>query len=159
MYNWFVIQSKPGQLLKAQAELEQQGFETYLPLIKTEQIKKGKRLEVEQPLFPGYLFIFLSKDESNWRPIRSTRGVAKLISFGNEPAVVPMEVVNAIRTQLRHSYSEQQFSKDDRVSISEGPFKDLQAVFVEYDGEQRAFVLLELLGRWQRMSIELSALK
>lgn len=159
MYNWFVIQSKPGQLLKAQAELEQQDFETYLPLIKTEQIKKGKRLEVEQPLFPGYLFIFLSKDESNWRPIRSTRGVAKLISFGNEPAVVPMEVVNAIRTQLRHSYSEQQFSKDDRVSISEGPFKDLQAVFVEYDGEQRAFVLLELLGRWQRMSIELSALK
>jgi transcriptional antiterminator RfaH len=159
MYNWFVIQSKPGQLLKAQTELEQQGFETYLPLIKTEQIKKGKRLEVEQPLFPGYLFIFLSKDESNWRPIRSTRGVAKLISFGNEPAVVPMEVVNAIRTQLRHSYSEQQFSKDDRVSISEGPFKDLQAVFVEYDGEQRAFVLLELLGRWQRMSIELSALK
>ena len=159
MYNWFVIQSKPGQLLKAQTELEQQGFETYLHLIKTEQIKKGKRLEVEQPLFPGYLFIFLSKDESNWRPIRSTRGVAKLISFGNEPAVVPMEVVNAIRTQLRHSYSEQQFSKDDRVSISEGPFKDLQAVFVEYDGEQRAFVLLELLGRWQRMSIELSALK
>ena len=36
MYNWFVIQAKPGQLLKAQAELEQQGYETYLPLLKTE---------------------------------------------------------------------------------------------------------------------------
>jgi len=159
MYNWYVIQSKPGQLLKAQAELEQQGFETYLPLIKTEQIKKGKRLEVETPLFPGYLFIYLSKDESNWRPIRSTRGVAKLISFGNEPAVVPTAIINTIRAELRHTESERQFSKDDRVSIAEGPFKDLQAVFVEYDGEQRAFVLLELLGRWQKMSIELSALK
>jgi transcriptional antiterminator RfaH len=84
--------------------------------------------------------------------------VAKLISFGNEPAIVPTAVVNAIRTQLRHSDSEKQFSKDDKVSINEGPFKDLQAVFVEYDGEQRAFVLLELLGRWQRMSVELSAL-
>ena len=38
MYNWFVIQSEPGQLLKALEELEQQGFETYLPLLKTEQI-------------------------------------------------------------------------------------------------------------------------
>jgi transcriptional antiterminator RfaH len=159
MYNWFVIQAKPGQLLKAQIELEQQGFETYLPLLKTEQIKKGKRVETETPLFPGYLFIYLSKEESNWRPIRSTRGVAKLISFGNEPAIVPTAAINAIRAQLRHTDSEQQFTKDDRVSISEGPFKDLQAVFVEYDGEQRAFVLLELLGRWQKMSVELSVLK
>ena len=159
MYNWFVIQSKPGQLFKAQFELEQQGFETYLPLLKTEQIKQGKRTEIETPLFPGYLFIYLSKEESNWRPIRSTRGVAKLISFGNEPAIVPTAVVNAIRAQLRHSDSEKQFSKDDKVSINEGPFKDLQAVFLEYDGEQRAFVLLELLGRWQKMSVELSVLK
>lgn len=159
MYNWFVIQAKPGQLLKAQVELEQQGFETYLPLLKIEQIKNGKRTEIESPLFPGYLFIYLSKEESNWRPIRSTRGVAKLISFGNEPATVPTAVVNAIRAQLRQTDSEQRFSKDDKVSISEGPFKDLQAVFVEYDGEQRAFVLLELLGRWQKMSVELSELK
>ena len=159
MYNWFVIQSKPGQLFKAQFELEQQGFETYLPLLKTEQIKQGKRTEIEAPLFPGYLFIYLSKEESNWRPIRSTRGVAKLISFGNEPAIVPTTVVNAIRAQLRHIDSEKQFSKDDKVSINEGPFKDLQAVFLEYDGEQRAFVLLELLGRWQKMSVELSVLK
>ena len=158
MFNWFVIQAKPGQLLKAQAELEQQGFETYLPLLKTEQIKKGKRVEVEAPLFPGYLFIFLSKEESNWRPIRSTRGVARLISFGNEPAIVPMDVVNAIRAQLRNTDAEQPFRKDDKVSISDGPFKDLQAVFIEYDGEQRAFVLLELLGRWQKMSVELSAI-
>jgi transcriptional antiterminator RfaH len=158
MFNWFVIQAKPGQLFKAQAELEQQGFETYLPLMKTEEVKKGKRVEVESPLFPGYLFIFLSKEESNWRPIRSTRGVAKLISFGNEPAIVPMDVVNAIRTQLRNIDAEQQFSKDDKVSISDGPFKDLQAVFVEYDGEKRAFVLLKLLGRWQKMSVELSAI-
>ncbi len=158
MFNWFVIQAKPGQLFKAQAELEQQGFETYLPLLKTEQIKKGKRVEVEAPLFPGYLFILLSKEESNWRPIRSTRGVAKLISFGSEPAIVPMDVVNTIRAQLRHTDAEQSFRKDDMVSISDGPFKDLQAVFIEYDGEQRAFVLLELLGRWQRMSVELSAL-
>ena len=138
--------------------MEQQGFETYLPFLKTEQIKKGKRVEVEVPLFPGYLFIFLSTEESNWRPIRSTRGVARLISFGNEPAIVPMDVVNAIRAQLRHNDAEQSFRKDDMVSISDGPFKDLQAVFIDYDGEQRAFVLLELLGRWQKMSVELSAI-
>ena len=69
-----------------------------------------------------------------------------------------MDVVNAIRVQLRHTDAEQPFRKDDKVSISDGPFKDLQAVFIEYDGEQRAFVLLELLGRWQKMSVELSAI-
>ena len=110
-------------------------------------------------MFPGYLFIYLSKQDSNWRPIRSTRGVSKLVSFGADPAIVPAPVINAIRAQLRETSTKQTFEKDDNLAITQGPFKDLQAVFVEYDGEQRAFVLLELLGRWQKMSIELSVLK
>lgn len=158
MYSWYVVQVKPGQALKAQRELDHQGFETYLPLVTAEQIKKGKRTVVESPLFPGYLFIYLSKEASNWRPIRSTRGVAKVVSFGVVPAVMPTAAILAIKQQLKGKDAEQQWAPDDSVSIANGPFKDLNAVFVEYDGEQRAFVLLELLGRWQKMSVSLDQL-
>lgn len=154
-YNWYLIQAKPGQALKAQSELENQGFDTYLPQVEVEKSVRGKLTKKREPLFPGYLFIYLSEMDSNWRPIRSTRGVAKIVSFGNSPAIVPADAVSAIRSQLREHKAESEFKPEAPVSITEGPFKGLNAIFSAYDGEQRAFLLLELLGKWQRISLEL----
>lgn len=161
-FNWYVVQSKPGQAERAAQELENQGFDTFLPLIRVEKIKRGKRSEQIEPLFPGYLFIYLSEMESNWRPIRSTRGVARLVTFGDKPAVVPHPVVAALREQLRGSKSEPAaptLKPQQRVSIIDGPFQGLNAVFEQYDGEQRGFLLLELLGRWQRLSLSLETFR
>lgn len=158
-YNWYLIQAKPGQAAKAQVELENQGFDTYLPIIDVEKRVRGKLTTKSEPLFPGYLFIFLSEIDSNWRPIRSTRGVAKIVSFGPNPAVVPAEAVSAIRAQLKGLEAEPEFKPDMAVNITDGPFKGLNAVFAGYDGEERAFLLLELLGKWQRLSIDLKDLE
>jgi len=157
-YNWYLIQAKPGQAAKAQIELENQDFDTYLPMIDVERAFRGKLRSRSEPLFPGYLFIYLSEMESNWRPIRSTRGVAKIVSFGSKPAIVPADAVSAIRHQLKDKQTESQLKPDIPVSITDGPFKGLSAVFAGYDGEQRAFLLLELLGKWQRLSIDLKDL-
>lgn len=158
-YKWYVVQSKPGQAEKAAQELQNQGFEVFLPRVSVERLKRGKRTEQEEPLFPGYLFIELSEVASNWRPIRSTRGVARLITFGNRPAVVPDEVVEQLRDSLRQHAQQCTLKPNQPVAITEGPFANLNAVFTEYDGEKRAFLLLELLGQWQRLSVPLSALK
>lgn len=142
------------------AELENQGYDIFFPQISVEKIKRGKRVEQLEPLFPGYLFIWLSEVESNWRPIRSTRGVARIITFGDKPAVVPHGVIEALRQKLRTDKEpEQRLKPKQKVAITEGPFRGLEAVFVEYDGEQRAFLLLELLGRWQKLSVELKAIR
>jgi transcriptional antiterminator RfaH len=45
------------------------------------------------------------------------------------------------------------------VRITEGPFVGLEALFEQYDGEQRAFLLLDMLGRWQKLSIDLDAIE
>ncbi len=158
-YRWYVVQSKPGQAEKAAQELRNQGFEVFLPLVKVEKLKRGKRVEQEEPLFPGYLFIELSEVASNWRPIRSTRGVARVITFGNQPAVVPDDVVEQLRDSLKQQAEMRTLEPNQPVRITEGPFANLNAVFTEYDGEKRAFLLLELLGQWQRLSIPLDALK
>ena len=159
-YKWYVVQTKPGQAARACAELENQGFDLFFPQLCVEKIRRGKRVELMEPLFPGYLFIWLSDVESNWRPIRSTRGVSRLLTFGDKPAVVPHDAVEALRQRLRvTSDPEQRLKPKQKVSITEGPFRGLEAVFVEYDGEQRAFLLLELLGRWQKLSVELGVIR
>lgn len=156
---WYLIQSKPGQAQRAAQELTNQGYEVFLPTLTTEKLKAGKRVEQIEPLFPGYVFIELSELNSNWRPIRSTRGVARLVSFGNAPAVVPDDVVELLREKARNQSVQVSLEANKPVNITEGPFKHLNAIFVEYDGEQRAFLLLELLGKWQRLSLPLTHIK
>lgn len=159
-YNWYVVRAKPGQTARAQQELENQGYDLFVPQIHVEKVKRGKRVEQVEPMFPGYLFIWLSEMESNWRPIRSTRGVAHILSFGNKPAIVPAQVIEKLRSQLRvDAETEQQLKEKQALEITEGPFRGLEAVFMQYDGEQRAFILLELLGKWQRLSVELGSIK
>ncbi len=101
---------------------------------------------VQEPLFSRYLFIQLDECTQNWSPIRSTLGVSKLVSFGQQPAKVPPEFVQF----LRHAPEQQvvrMFTKGDPVKISQGPLAGLEGVFQAQDGEQRAFVLVELLGK------------
>src|SRR5690554_6923408 len=96
-YRWYLIKAKPGQTERAAEELRNQEFEVFSPCIQVERVRRGQRVLKTEPLFPGYLFIELSETGSNWRPIRSTRGVAYIVTFGNKPAVVPDQVVENLR--------------------------------------------------------------
>src|SRR5690606_503175 len=87
------VDVQPPSRGKARAEetLRRQHFECYRPQ------KHGK---TEEPLFPGYLFIRLDRQLDNWYPIRSTRGVARVISFGGEPTPVRDELIEQLRERL-----------------------------------------------------------
>jgi transcriptional antiterminator RfaH len=50
------------------------------------------------------------------------------------------------------------FCKGDRVSITEGPFEGLAAIFQEPSGERRALILLELMGTTTRLQIGIDSL-
>ena len=52
-----------------------------------------------------------------------------------------------------------QFSRGDAVRITEGPFSELEAIFLRNDGEERAILLLTLLHREQRLKMPLRSIK
>jgi len=74
--NWYLIHTKPRQENAALLNLEQQGYECYLPILLAEKLRQGSLSVIEEPLFPRYLFIRLdpSGGSQSWAPIRSTRG-------------------------------------------------------------------------------------
>ena len=79
---WYVIQARARQTERAEANLQRQGYRVYCPRLCTERIRRNRRLRVEVPLFANYLFIHLHEWHDNWYPLRSTRGVARLVTGG-----------------------------------------------------------------------------
>lgn len=156
---WYLIQCKPRQEARAAENLRNQHFPCYCPFHTVEKIQLGKRVVTKQPLFPGYLFINLCKLTDNWHSIRSTRGVLRLVTFANQPLAVADEIINNLQTRLEALGDQPLFEEGGKVTITDGPFKDLDAIFCKADGNERAIILLTVLHREQQIRIPLQQLK
>lgn len=156
---WYALQHKPAQGDRALKHLQNQGFTCFHPKIMVERIKGGKRVRKLEPLFSGYLFVNIDLTDPLWARLRSTRGVLRVVSFGNKPAQISNDVIQHIRESL-DSVSEQGGLKPGQaVELGEGAFEGISAVFQEYEGLARAIVLIEFMEKRQRLKVPVSALK
>ena len=154
--NWFVVQTKPRQEKTANLNLIRQGYETYCPDVVVKKRMKDKWVEVVEPLFPRYLFLRSDPTLRDMSPIRSTLGVSTLVRFGETPAIVPDEVISFLRNsenpETKHHVSgESLFQTHEAVDIVSGPFAGLPGIYQMPKGEERAIVLITVLGRQNKI--------
>ena len=159
-WGWYAVHTHPRKEAMALENLQRQGFESYLPLIKVQKVRRGKAQMVQEPLFARYLFVRLdsSAQGRSWSPIRSTLGVRTLVQFGGRPARVEPELIDWLRGRERDFDPLHLFKPGDVVTITDGPFKGLEALYKGLDGEHRALILLEILSKPVRMLVDAGAL-
>lgn len=150
---WYLVHCKPRQDERAEENLLRQGYACYRPQHSCERIVRGRRQIIAESLFPGYLFIQLAAD-ANWAPLRSTRGVIRIVGFGGMPLRLDDSLVEHLQ-QRTAAPVKQALEAGDSVRITEGGFAELDAIFVAMDGEQRVILLLNMLNRQQQVSMPL----
>jgi transcriptional antiterminator RfaH len=150
---WYLVQTKPSGESTAASNLERQGYEVYYPrLIRTVR-RAGYRREAVVPLFPRYLFVRLSNLQQSLAPVRSTLGVAGVVRFGLDYAMVPSSVVHGLICRadpvsgLHRLNVSKSLPRGARIRIAEGVFRGLEGLFERDLGVDRVLVLLQLLGR------------
>lgn len=157
------MQSKPQQELIAVENLQRQGFRTYLPKISQRRQKKGKTIRQIGPMFPRYLFIYLSNQTDDWGPIRSTIGVSSLIRFGLIPAKVPDSLIQNLITRENEEGLQPEIDKEliegDLVRIAEGPFEGYEAIYNTKLADERVVILLNISEQHARLEISEHAIE
>jgi transcriptional antiterminator RfaH len=163
MTNWYAVQTKPRQELTAEKNLQRQGFATYLPRIRLRKRKRNNWVDAVEPLFPRYLFIQVDPDQDSLAPVRSTLGVASLVRFGHLLRPVPDAVIDYLR-QVEDPETQQRqadawpHQPGDILEVLEGPFASLTGIYQMPLGEDRALLLIELLGRSNSVAVVKEAL-
>ena len=159
---WFAVFSKPRREVEATEQLERQGYLAFLPRVCSRRQLRGQWRDVIEPMFPRYLFLQAVLGQDDLRPIRSTRGVIGLVRFGGEPQPVPEAVMAELRRLCPGSDGVLELPAPlvpgARVCVLEGPFAGCEAELLSLDGERRALVLLELLGRSNTVALPLDML-
>ncbi len=155
---WYLVQTKPRQEFRALEHLQRQQYECFLPLLAAERVRGGRLESCVEPLFARYLFIRLNTTDSNWAPIRSTRGVSRMVAFGSRYATLPEECVEALR-DAPPAPRVPLFAPGERIAITSGPFAGLDGIYQAPDGEARALILIELMSQPQKLRLAVSALR
>ncbi len=149
--HWYLVYTKPRQEKCALENLQRQGYQCYLPTRQSERLRQGVIAVAGEPLFPRYLFIRLGQGESarSWAPIRSTKGVSRLVCFGSEPARLSDRLVEVLRAQEESIRAEPErlFKSGERVRLIEAPFSGIEGIYQMADGERRVMVLIEILSK------------
>ena len=151
--SWQLVQSKPRGELRAKENLENQGFEVFLPMLDLQKVRRGKLQTVTEPLFSRYLFLRLTAQMQDLSVVRSSKGVSHLVRFGHTAATVPDTWVQGMRAQNEMAV-QKLFHSGDTVVLAQGPLKGLEAIYLEEDGEARAMILINLLSKPHTLAYE-----
>lgn len=150
LQRWYLAYTKPRQEDIAKRNLDQQGFETYLPLYKKFKKTEQGPVSVFEPMFPRYLFFKPGRPEQSISTVRSTKGVTTLVRFGFEPAVIDDELLRRIR-QIEEDRDHatllelSQLKPGQTVRLQHTALKGVEGL-VQSVSSKRVAVLLEILG-------------
>ncbi len=156
---WHVVHSHVHAEAKAQIHLARQGFETYLPRY-LKRRRHARRVDiVGAPLYPGYLFVAFDPLVQQWRSIRSTVGVAQLLCNGDLPRTIDGAIIDGLKGREDEQGFIQlarraPFANGDKVRVRDGIFNDCLGLFENMTDRERVVILLELLGRKVRVTLD-----
>lgn len=162
MEQWYTLHTKPQAEYMVAVTMQQRHIETYLPEIKT--LTRQKKW-VAKPFFPGYLFARVDLKITGLAVVQWTPGLYRILAFDNQPVSVPETVIELIRAKLAEDGRRRDrfgcpFATGDTVRITEGPFKEMLAIFDRpTTGLERVQVLLNILGHTSRVQLAVTDLE
>ena len=157
--NWYVVQTQSNGEAKAAQNLQRQGYEVYIPRY-LKRRRHARKVDVSaKPLFPRYIFVAIDFENQRWRSIKSTVGVSRLVSNGDDPSIVPEGVVQALRSRedgngFINLETRPVFAPGDKVRVLAGVFTDSAGLFDGVGDHDRVSILLDMLGRKVRVLLD-----
>jgi transcriptional antiterminator RfaH len=148
--HWYVIQSHVNKEESLRRQLEIKGLEYFYPTLRVKPVNPRSRKV--RPYFPGYLFVGLDLTQSNVSDLQWMPYTVGLVSFGGEPAMVPENLIDALKRKIseldeKPQSPSEQLKPGDAVTIQGGPFEGFEGIFQAHlSGRERVQILLKMLS-------------
>jgi transcription antitermination factor NusG len=146
---WFALYTRSRAEKHLAQELSQDGYEVYLPLIKTRRQWKDRKKWVEVPLFHSYIFIRMSRMDY-FKIIRYNNAVC-FIKFDNELADIPEWQINNLKILInsREKFDQSSTKPElgERVSVQMGALKGLVGNVIEHRGSNKVVIRIDTIDQ------------
>jgi transcription antitermination factor NusG len=145
---WYAAQTCANHEKRVQEQLRQRAVDSYLPVYASVRRWKDRRVSLDLPLFPGYVFVRLALCDR--LSVLQTPSLVRLVGFGGQPAPLPDQEIEALRRGLSKEVriEPHPFLKvGHRVRVRSGPFQGLEGILVRKKNISRFVISLDLIMR------------
>lgn len=146
--NWYALYTCPRHEKSVAKQIERRSFACFLPLYRSVRRWKDRRKELELALFPGYVFVHMALE--NRLQVLDLPGVVRLVSFNGQPATVPAEDIEILRSRFSgantiepHPY----LRAGRRVRVRCGAMQGLEGIIVRRKDRCRIVFSIDLIER------------
>ena len=154
---WFAVYTVPRHEKRVDQHLHMRDIERYLPTYRSRRNwKDGSRVTLDLPLFPGYIFVRITRAE-RVRVLEVT-GVLTIVGGTNrELAPLPESEINALRAglHLRNAEPHTLLTVGQRARITSGALAGMVGVVVRKKNSLRIVLTMDLIR--QSMAVEVDA--
>lgn len=167
--NWYIINVMAGQENKIAAEiksmiasgaLKENVRDVLIPSQEVIKVKRGKKVQESQKLFPGYVFINANINSDAYSALNAIPKVLGFLGSKNKPEEVSVEKMKNI---LLASEEKEVAKKDiifevgETLNVIDGPFESFSGVVEEFDHEkQKVKISISIFGRATSVELELN---
>ncbi|MFH0864469.1 MAG: transcription termination/antitermination protein NusG [Candidatus Gottesmanbacteria bacterium] len=157
--SWYVVHTYSGHEVKvsqalkqriASMKLDKKIFDIVVPTRNMVVVRAGKKEDVKEKIFPGYILVKMILDDESWLAVRTTQGVTAFVGIGNKPTPISDKEVEAIKKfmEMEAPKFKSTFSVGEAVKIVDGPFADFLGSIEAIDKEKgKLRVLVSIFGR------------
>jgi transcription antitermination factor NusG len=155
--HWYAAYTRAQHEKRVAAELGMREVEHFLPMYSSVRRWKDRRVTLDLPLFPGYVFVRLAlRDRLRVVQIPS---VVRLVGFNGQATALPDTEMEIMRSGLSHSLRAEPhpfLTVGRRVRIAGGPFAGLEGVLKRKKNNLRVVVSLELIQRSVAVDVDIA---
>ena len=161
---WYVAHTYSGYENKVKTSLEKiienRGLEDLIHDIKipvqiTIEKKGDQEIEVEEKLFPGYVYIKMIMNDESWHAIRGITGVTGFVGPGSRPSPLSDEEVEALN--IEEKKIKRSFTVGDEVIVVSGSFEGHTGTIHSISDDSNKITVLVSRGGRRGMPVELDA--
>jgi transcription antitermination factor NusG len=152
---WYAAYTAPCREKRVLEHLAMRKIESFLPLYRSlRKWKNGCHVELELPLFPGYVFVRIAGMERV--RVLETPSVLSIVSRGRLPEPLQDEAIAILQAKVHLHRAEPHpyLVVGERVSICAGPFSGLSGIILRKKGSLRVVITLDLI--MQSVAIEIN---
>ncbi len=157
--NWYAIHTYAGYenvvLRNLKQRIDSLGmndkiFNVIVPIEKKIKIKAGKRVEIEEKIYPGYVLVDMIVTDDSWYVVRNTPRVTGFVGAGVNPVPLKKDEVEYLFKKMDAGTAKHKIDMviGESILIVDGPFKDLEGKINLVDEERgKVKVLVSMFGR------------
>jgi transcription antitermination factor NusG len=153
---WYAVYTYPHAEKVVAEHLRLREVENFLPVYrKLSRWKNGLKMNLEMPLFPGYLFVKICLCDR--LRVLQTPSVARLVGTGTQPIALCEQEIEILKAHLSRVAAEPHpfISIGDRVRVRSGALAGLEGFLIQKKNAYRFVLSMDLI--MQAMSVEIDA--